>query len=217
MHVFQEDGPNSLIMEHDQLITLLEELSLRSSHSEDENYQSKDSGVNFGSNYNSSSNVSSPNYDQLTGNIAEEDVELKSAVNSLFQDLKPSNQSNSTSVSSANQSEGYDKAKLLVTLLGNIDLVTCAVKKINQLVSLGKRMEQIYRSYYVNPNVNLDLNELGQLISAFSDIYNSEKYVREVNVSRVYHAFCQKLIEIHNLRSGNIPSRLHNQDDIPMS
>lgn len=184
----------------ENLLSLLEELSLRTSFSEDENC-SRDNGNNCpSSNYTSSSNVSSPTYDQLTNNIAEEDTELKNAVNSLFQDLNLSNPR-----AQANKQEaGYDKSKLMLALLGNIDLVTHAVKKINQLVSLGKRMEQIYRGYYVDPNVGLDLDEIAQLINAFFHVYNSEKYVREVNVSRVYHAYCRKLIDIYNSRTNQM-------------
>lgn len=181
----------------ENLLSLLQELSLRSC-SEDETC-SRDTGNNhIGSSYTSSSNVSSPTYEQLANSISEEDLELKNAVNSLFQDLKPSNASNRGPV---DNDGGYDKSKLLCALLGNIDLVTCAVKKINQLISLGKRMEQIYRSYYVNPDVYLDLDELSQLIAAFTDIYNSESYVREVNVSRVYQAYCRKLLDIYNSRT----------------
>lgn len=179
----------------ENLLSLLEELSLRSCPEEESCLKEK--GNNYqSSTYTSSSNVSSPTYEQLTNNIPEEDLELKNAVNSLFQDLEPTVSSRTGSTSS----DGYDKSKLLVALLGNIDLVTCAVKKINQLVSLGKKMEQIYRKYYIDPNVALDLEEINQLITAFSDIYNSESYVREVNVSRVYHAYCKKLIDIYNSR-----------------
>lgn len=192
----------------ENLLSLLEELSLRSCGSEDENC-SRDIGNNrlwgnqlHNSAYNtSSSNVSSPTYEQLTNSIPEEDLELKSAVNSLFQDLKPSNVKTTIAQSSQPQ-DGYDKSKLLVALLGNVDIVTCAVKKINQLVSLGKKMEQIYRCYYVDPNVHIDLNEVSQLITAFSDIYDNESYVRKVNVSRVYHAYCRKLLDIYNSRTA---------------
>lgn len=177
----------------ENILSLLEELSLRSC-SEDENYTRDRANNYLSSNYTSSSNVSSPNYEQLTNSITDEDLELKNAVNSLFQDLRPS----TTNRGQTSQSDGYDKSKLLIALLGNIDLVTCAVKKINQLVSLGKRMEQVYRSYYINPNVALDLDEIGRLITAFNDIYNSESYVREVNVSRVYQAYCKKLLDIYN-------------------
>lgn len=175
----------------ENILTLLEELSLRTSSCNEDDDYAKDRGNNYlSSNYTSSSNVSSPSHDQLTGNIVEEDLELKNAVNSLFQELSPTSDLRS----------GYDKSKLLVALLGNVDLVTCAVKKVNQLVSLGKRMEQIYRSYYVDPNIQLDLEEMAQLIRAFNNIYESESYVREVNVSRVYHAYCKKLIDIYNAR-----------------
>lgn len=180
----------------ENLLSLLEELSLRSC-SEDENCLKEKGTYYHGSTYTSSSNVSSPTFEQLTNNIAEEDLELKNAVNSLFQDLKPTAPSRT---GCSNSDDSYDKSKLLVALLGNIDLVTCAVKKINQLVSLGKKMEQIYRRYYVDPNTPLDLDEINQLISAFSNIYNSERYVREVNVSRVYQAYCKKLIEIYEFR-----------------
>lgn len=166
----------------ENLLSLLEELSLRSC-SEDENCLKDEATNHNGSNY--------------TSNIEVEDLELKNAVNSLFHDLRPTSASRTGCSSS---SEGYDKSKLLVALLGNIDLVTCAVKKINQLVSLGKKMEQIYRRYYIDPNVPLDLEEINQLISAFTNIYNSETYIREVNVSRVYQAYCRKLIEIYNSR-----------------
>lgn len=135
-----------------------------------------------------------------------EDIDLKNAANSLFQQLNTTQAKNGKAQPSSTTQAGYDKTKLLVALLGNIDLVTCAIKKLNQLVSLGKRMEQIYRSYYVDPNVHLDLDEIGQLIAAFSDIYNSESYVREVNVTRVYHAYCKKLIVIHNTRRNLINS-----------
>lgn len=170
----------------ENLLTLLEELSLRSC-SEDENNR-RDSSANYQSSNYTSSNVSSPSFDQLASNLPEEDLELKNAVNSLLQDLNPSSR------------DGYDKTKLMVALLGNIDLVTCAVKKINQLVSLGKKMEQIYRLYYVNPDVVLDLDEIASLIEAFSSVYNNESYVREVNVSRVYQAYCKKLTDIYNQR-----------------
>lgn len=180
----------------ENLLSLLEELSLRS-YSEDENGFSRGSrNHNSESNYTSSSNVSSPTFEQVTSANVEEDIELKNAVNSLFQDLKPTQTSRNET-----PQQDYDKSKFLVALLGNIDLVTCAVKKINQLVSLGKKMEQIYRRYYVDPNVELDLIELSQLITAFMNIYNSESYVREVNVSRVYLAFCNKLIDIYNSRT----------------
>lgn len=172
--------------------------------SEDETY-SRANGASSSSNHTqcSSSNVSSPNYDQLTSSLPDEDIELKNAVTSLFQDLKPNHAPAGESAVVGQQAQtngGYDKSKLLVALLGNIDLVTSAVKKINQLVSLGKKMEQIYRCYYRDPNVELDLNKIGQLISAFTSIYNSESYVREVNVSRVYQAYCMKLSDIYNYR-----------------
>lgn len=193
----------------ENLLSLLEELSIRASCSEDENCANVNNGLN--SNYcTSSSNVSSPAYDQLANNLPE-DLELKNAVNSLIQDLKPSI-SNSRPDTEQN-SGGYDKSKLLVALLGNIDLVTCAVKKINQLVSLGKRMEQIYRRYYVDPNTELDLEEISQLIVAFSNIHNSESYVREVNVSRVYQAYCNKLTDIYNIRTSSREGTLPDQDD----
>lgn len=171
----------------ENLLSLLEELSLRSC-SEDEHYSRIDNNYQSSSNNSASSNVSSPTYEQLANNLPEEDLELKNAVSSLFQDLNHSSQ------------DGYDKTKLMVALLGNIDLVTCAVKKINQLVTLGKRMEQIYRTYYVNPSVHLDLDEIAALITAFSDVYNTESYARQVNVSRVYQAYCKKLVDIYNQR-----------------
>jgi len=180
----------------ENLLSLLEELSLRS-YSEDENFLSRPGNVHRGSTCTSSSNVSSPTCEQLANDIPEEDVELKNAVHSLFQDLKPTN---STRAHIPSQ-EGYDRSKLLVALLGNIDLVTCAVKKINQLVSLGKRMEQIYRSYYMNPDIYLDLEEINQLVTNFNNIYNSESYIREVNVSRVYQAYSRKLMDVYNDRA----------------
>lgn len=190
----------------ENLLSLLEELSLRTSCSEDENYypSKHHNGNNYlSSNYASSSNVSSPNQEQLASNLPEEDLELKNAVNSLFHDLSPTNARATQTLDQTKQQQevSYDKSKLLVALLGNIDLVTCAVKKINQLISLGKRMEQIYRCYYVDPNVQLDLNEIDQLIARFSNIYNSESYVREVNVSRVYQAYCRKLVHIYRQRT----------------
>lgn len=184
----------------ENLLSLLEELSLRSC-SEDENCTRDTANSYLSSNYTSSSNVSSPAYEQLVSSLPEEDLELKQAVNSLFQDLKPTNPGRT---GEQQQGVGYDKSKLLVALLGNVDLVTCAVKKINQLVSLGKRMEQIYRSYYVNPSIELDLEELSQLITAFSNIYNSESYVREVNVSRVYQAYSRKLWDIYQARTTGV-------------
>lgn len=180
----------------ENLLSLLEELSLRSC-SEDE---TNNAGNNHLSSYTSSSNVSSPTYDQLVNNISEEDAELKQAVTSLFHDLNTDSANGSTNQQCP--ADSYDKSKLLVALLGNYDIVTSAVKKINQLVSLGKRMEQIYRSYYVNPNVELNLDELRQLILTFTNVYNSESYVREVNVSRVYQAYCQKMMDIFDLRSA---------------
>jgi hypothetical protein len=194
-------------MIYENLLMLLEELSLRASNSEDEtnNYKDgTDSALNnfrrnITSDYTSSSNLSSPAYEQLDNvQSADEDVELKSAVDSLFQELSSPNSNNGPS--SQTSTSGYDKSKLLVALLGNIDPVTCAIKKINNLVSLGKKMEQIYRRYYADPNVPLDLEEIDRLIVAFSEVYNSESYVREVNVSRVYQAYCQKLIEIYRAR-----------------
>lgn len=204
----------------ENLLTLLEELSLRASFSEDEtiattttaNYHYKDNDAsatptsynhrhNLTSDYTSSSNLSSPAYDQLdNAHLAEEDVELKSAVNSLFHELSTPSSNNRISTRPSSTSAGYDKSKLLVALLGNIDLVTCAIKNINHLVSLGKRMEQIYRRYYADPNIHLDLDEIDRLIAAFSEVYNSESYVREVNVSRVYQAYCKKLIDICETR-----------------
>ena len=135
-----------------------------------------------------------------------EDLDLKNAVNSLFQQLNTTQTKFGKSQPVSTKPAGYDKTKLLVALLGNFDLVTCAIKKLNQLVSLGKRMEEIYRSYYVDPNIELDLDEIGQLIESFTDIYNSESYVREVNVTRVYQAYCKKLIDIHNTRRTFINS-----------
>lgn len=193
----------------ENLLTLLEELSLRASFSEDETNHCKDDANtthnynrhNPTSDYTSSSNLSSPAHDQLDyTQQTEEDVELKSAVNSLFQELSTPSSNNNGATQPSSTSAGYDKSKLLVALLGNIDLVTCAVKKINQLVSLGKRMEQIYRRFYADPNTFLDLNEIDRLIAAFTEVYNSESYVREVNVSRVYLAYCKKLIDICETR-----------------
>lgn len=181
----------------ENLLSLLEELSLRSCPDDESFLRANGNGSSSNHTQCSSSNVSSPNYDQLTSNIPE-DIELSNAVTSLFEDLKPSN--GQYQMGQTHNSGGYDKSKLLVALLGNVDLVTCAVKKINQLVSLGKKMEQIYRCYYKDPNVELDLDKIGQLISAFSSIYNSESYVREVNVSRVYQAYCLKLLDIYNHR-----------------
>lgn len=194
----------------ENLLSLLEELSLRSC-SEDETYP-RANGAGSSSNHTqySSSNVSSPNYDQLTNCVSDEDVELKNAVTSLFHDLRPNNGDSTTVQVPANG--GYDKSKLLVALLGNVDLVTCAVKKINQLVSLGKKMEQIYRCYYRDPNVELDLNKISQLIDAFTSIYNSESYVREVNVSRVYQAYCIKLLDIYENRMA----QCNNVQDVSM-
>lgn len=191
----------------ENLLSLLEELSLRS-HSEDDNH-SRDSGLNqMSSNYTSSSNVSSPNYEQLANNVPEEDTELKCAVSLLFQNLYSANATSNDS--------GYDKYKLLIALLGNLnrDLVISAVNKINHLVAVGKKMENIYRQYYVNPNVDLNLEELNQLISTFSELYSSDSYVREVNISRVYQAYCQKLVEIYKSRisSSNRTSVLNDDE-----
>lgn len=175
----------------ENLITLLDELSLRSTYSEDDIVATRD----VGSNYASSSGISSPIYDQVSGDSTEEDLELKQAVYSLVNDLKPNP-----------NDEEYDKSKLILALLGKIEfdrnfgLVTNAVKKIRRLVTLGKRMEQIYRCYYRDPNVILDLEEIGQLITEFSTLYESENYVREVNASRVYEAFHKKMILIYNSR-----------------
>lgn len=194
----------------DEILTLLSELSLRSTAtSEDENGSSgRASGFLYNQDFNpsSSSNVSSPMNDQLSNNICNEDLELKEAVHSLLHDLKPTQTSSyhhdpSNSMHDVdNKVNGYDRSKLLLALLGNIDLVTCAVKRINSLVSKGKRMEQIYRSYYREPSSYIDLNELNQLLSTFSEIYNSERYVREVNVSKLYQAYYVKLLEIYNSR-----------------
>jgi len=157
----------------ENIISLLEELSLRTSVSEDEG---------------ASSSISSPANEQLSSNNSEEHGELKNAVNTLLKQHR-------------NFDSRYDKTKMLAALLGNIDLVTDAVKKINQSIAIGKKMEEIYRSYYINPNIDLDLNEINQLIRAFSELYESERYVREVNVSRVYQAYCKKLIDIYNSRT----------------
>lgn len=203
-NLFNVDQPD--IMD-ENLLSLLEELSLRS-YSEDDNH-SRDSGLNYmSSNYTSSSNVSSPNYEQLASNVSEEDVELKSAVSSLFQNLYSANATSNDS--------GYDKYKLLIALLGNInrDLVTSAVNKINQLIAVGKKMEHIYRQYYVNPDVELNLEELNQLIQTFSELYNSESYVREVNISRVYQAYCQKLVEICKIRTSATRMDEMNDDEM---
>lgn len=177
------------------LITLLDELSLRSSYSEDENGISRDASSNCAS----SSGLSSPAYEQITSNIADEDLELKNAVCSLLNDLKP-NPVNSPNVDQ--NEEDYDKSKLILALLGNIGLVTTAVKKINRLVSIGKRMEQIYRCYYRDPNVYLDLDEISHLISEFSKLHESESYVREVNACRIYEAFHKKMLYIYNTRTS---------------
>lgn len=188
----------------ENLVTLLEELSFRASISEDETNQysnctnaSKDKAT---SDYTSSSNLSSPSSDHHLHNsqLTERDAELESAVNTLFNELSSTNPIGTKHL--ANASPGYDRSKLLVALLGNIDLVTCAIKKINQLVTVGKKMEQIYRRFYANPTTNLDIDEMENLIAAFSQVYNSESYVREVNVSRVYQAYCQKLIDICEAR-----------------
>lgn len=193
----------------ENLLTLLEELSLRTSFTEDgeNNHPVSDNGNKYvSSGYASqTSNFSSPSYEQLDNGAAEEDLDLKNAVSSLFHELNTPNSNRDTQSTSAKPAEpaAYDKTKLLVALLGNIDLVKCAIKRINQLVSLGKKMEQIYRMYYIDPNVPLDLEEISGLITAFSDLYNSESYVREVNVSRVYQAYCKKLIDIYNKRQSS--------------
>lgn len=177
-------------MMDEHLLSLLEELSLRSSPEELEKQS-------LSSNCTPNSNFSSPTYEQVTNSIPE-DVELKNAVHSLFQELKPSNPVQKRPL---NREDGYDKSKLLIALLGNVDLVTNAIKKINQVVSIGKRMEQIYKVYFVNPNAPLDLREISELCRSFWDLYNSESYIRQVNVSRVYKLYCEKLIEIYNSRT----------------
>lgn len=188
----------------ENLLSLLEELSLRSC-SEDES--SKLDSAYLSSNYTSSCNTS-PNYESSSSNSIEEDVELKNAVNSLFSELETKNPNpneshttSSTNPSLRSNNRGIDKSKLLVALLGNIDLVTKSVKKINQLVSLGKRMERIYRFYYADHNAPLDLEEIKRLIIAFREIYETESYVREVNVSRLYQAYCVKLEQIYTARA----------------
>lgn len=158
----------------ENIISLLEELSLRASVSEDEG---------------ACSSISSPAYEQLSNDFPEEDIELKSAVNTLLEQQRCFN-------------SGYDKTKMLAALLGNVDLVTNAVKKIGQSIAIGKRMEQIYRSYYINPNTELDLNEIGYLIKSFSELYDNNSYVRGVNISRVYQAYRVKLSDIYNLRTS---------------
>lgn len=194
----------------EDILTLLSELSLRSTAaSEDENGSSGHGSrffYNQDLNPSSSSNLSSPLNGNFSNSIADEDLELKEAVSSLLHDLKPTQTSNleqnpsNLSVNENSNVNGYDKSKLLLALLGNIDLVTCAVKRINSLVSLGKKLEQIYRCYYRDPTCHIDLNELNQLLTTFSDIYNSERYVREVDVSRMYQAYYVKLLDIYNSR-----------------
>lgn len=189
----------------ENLLNLLEELSLRTSFSEDEN--SSIPGRNgdrlMSSGYTSqASNFSSPTYDQIDGGSPEKDIELENTVDSLFQEIYRPNQNTGNQQNSSQQRPGYDKTKLLVALLGNIDLVKCAIKKINHLVTLGKKMEQIYRLYYMDPNVSLDLHEISSLINSFSGLYNAENYIREVNICRMYQAYCKKLIEIYNVRTN---------------
>lgn len=159
----------------ESIINLLEELSLRATTY---NSASEDDGVG--------SNISSPTYEHTSGTPIEESVELKNAVNSIF----------------ANDDSGYDKSKMLAALLGNLDLVTIAVKKIKETVAVGKKMEHIYRIYYVNPKIDLDLNEINHLIRTFTELYDGESYVREVNISRVYQAYCKKLTEIYESRTN---------------
>lgn len=195
----------------EDILTLLSELSLRSTAaSEDENGSSGHGSrffYNQDVNPSSSSNVSSPLIGNISNAISDEDLELKEAVNSLLQDLKPTQTSNlqqnpsNLMVEENTNGNGYDKSKLLLALLGNIDLVTCAVKRINSLVSLGKKLEHIYRCYYKNPTCYIDLNELNQILTTFSDIYNSERYIREVDVSRMYQAYYVKLSDIYNSRT----------------
>lgn len=186
----------------ENLITLLDELSLRSACSEDETGQTRDGGSNCAS----SSGVSSPVYEQISNSIAEENSEFKNAVCSLLHDLKPNPSSDPKDPSQSE--DNCDKSKLILALLGNIELVTTAVKKINRLVLLGKRMEQIYRCYYRDPNVPLDLNEISHLITQFSEIYESESYVREVNACRVYKAFHGKMILIYNSRKSSMDTEM---------
>lgn len=195
----------------EDILTLLSELSLRSTAaSEDENGSSghgSRSLYNQDLNLSCSSNFSSPLNGNPSNVNADEDLELKDAVNSLLQDLKPTQSSSlerypsNLLVNGNSNVNGYDKSKLLLALLGNIDLVTCAVKRINTLVSLGKKLEQIYRSYYMDPYCYIDLTELNQLLTTFSDIYNSERYVREVDVSRMYQAYYVKLLDVYNSRT----------------
>ena len=186
----------------ENIISLLEELSLRTSVSEDEGHYGASICNGLSSDYTSGSNVSSPAHEQLCQNSTEVDSELKNAVNNLFQELTPPNTTNDQQTKLTDL--GYEKSKILTALLGNIDLVTDAIKKINRSVAIGKKMERIYRSYYINPNVELDLNEINHLIRSFSDLYDSENYVREVNVSRVYQAYCKKLTDIYNSRTNSM-------------
>lgn len=158
----------------EDVINLLQELSLRTT-----NYHpaSEDDGIG--------SNISSPAHEQISSSSIEESVELKNAVDSIF----------------ANDNADYDKSKMLAALLGNLDLVTNAVKRVKETVAVGKKMEQIYRMYYIDPKIDLDLDEINHLIRTFKDLYDGDNYVREVNISRMYYAYCNKLKDIYELRT----------------
>lgn len=198
----------------EDLLNLLAELSLRSGSTPDDGIIS--SG-HTSRNYNnpSNSNVSSPNHDELV-NSNEDDIELKQAVTTLLGELQPTNQmpqsNDITNTNSSSSNSNYDKSKLLLALLGNNDLVTNAVKRISSIVSMGKKMEQIYRSYYRDPSCHIDLNELKQLLSDFSNLYDSENYIREVNVTRVYQAYHVKLMDLYNSRTSYL-NCVKNDDD----
>lgn len=179
----------------ENLLNLLQELSLKSAFSDDENCCRQQRSQSHGSNYASSSNVSSPSNEPYQS--SDEDPELKNAVNCLLTNLEPSTKELNQQCSNA---DSYDKSKLLLALLSNNDLVTSAIKKINHLISLGKQMEQIYRRYYVDPTIYIDLKELCDLITEFDHIYNSEKFIRDVNVTRVYRAYFHKLVDIYQSR-----------------
>lgn len=140
----------------------------------------------------SSSSRSSPTSEQTIGNSSED--ELQNSVSSLFDDL-------GLSRNSSTNNADYDRTKFLISVLGNTEFVINAVKKVRELVTIGKKMEQLYRKYYMDPDVALNFNELEDLIQSFLSLYHSEAYIREINVSRVYNAYCDKLLSIYNSKS----------------
>lgn len=187
----------------DNLITLLQELSVRAT--DPENYtpgilHEPKSSVSSG--YTSSCDESSPNQN-LDPSPAEEDEELRQNLETLFAELSTPCRNWNAITPTAHV--GYDRTKLLVALLSNNDLMKYAIKRTLRMIKVGKKLEAMYRAYVIEGKL-FNFRDCRNLLDEFEDYYR-EQFIQKINVARLYHAYYMKMIPIYNNELHNMRVR----------